>query len=94
MKQFLWGALTMTCLVAAMFFMRYWKLTHERLFAYFSIAFAVMGLNWLGLSIVDPTSEHRHILYLFRLLAFVLIIVGIIDKNRRSARPPRDIGQL
>lgn len=85
MKQFLWGALTLASLVAALFFLRYWKLAQDRLFAFFAIAFAVMGLNWLGLAIVDPAMENRHILYLLRLLAFVLIIVGIVDKNRRGS---------
>jgi hypothetical protein len=43
-----------------------------------------MGLNWLSLAFVDPGDELRHTLYLLRLLAFVLIIIGIVDKNRRS----------
>ena len=42
-----------------------------------------MAINWLGLSIVDPALESQHYVYLFRLLAFVLIIIGIFDKNRR-----------
>lgn len=84
MKQFLWGALTMASAVAAVFFLRYWRMTHDRLFAFFSIAFIVLALNWLALAIVDPNMETRHILYILRLVAFVLIIVGIVDKNRRG----------
>jgi hypothetical protein len=37
-----------------------------------------------GLAFVEPGVELRHTLYLFRLTAFVLILIGIIDKNRRS----------
>jgi hypothetical protein len=35
-----------------------------------------------------PSSicESRHALYLLRLAAFVLIIIGIVDKNRRERR--------
>ena len=85
-RFFFWGALFMASAIAALFFLRYWSSTRERLFAFFAIAFAVMGLNWLSLAFVDPGDELRHTLYLLRLLAFVLIIIGIVDKNRRSSR--------
>ena len=86
MRQFLWGALTMANIAVAMFFLRYWRTSGDRLFAYFGVAFAIMALNWVGLASVDPSVELRHTVYLLRLAAFVLIIIGIIDKNRRSGR--------
>jgi type II secretory pathway component PulM len=86
MKQFLWGLLAMASAVASLLFLRYGKMTRERLFLYFSAAFLAMALNWLGLAIIEPDNEHRHVAYLLRLLAFVLILVGIIDKNVRAAR--------
>jgi len=86
LRFFLWGALFMGCATAALFFLRYWISTRDRLFAFFAVAFAVMALNWLSLAFIDPGEELRHTLYLLRLLAFVLIITGIVDKNRRSAR--------
>jgi hypothetical protein len=86
MRQFLWGALSMAHAAVALFFLRYWRTSHDRLFVYFAVAFAVMALNWIGLAMVDPGFELRHTLYLLRLAAFVLIIIGIIDKNRRSGR--------
>jgi hypothetical protein len=85
-RYFLWGALFMACATAAVFFLRYARTTRDRLFAYFAVAFAVMALNWLSLAFIDPGEELRHILYLLRLLAFVLIIIGIADKNWRSNR--------
>jgi len=88
MKQFLWGLLAMASAVASLLFLRYGKVTRERLFLYFSAAFLAMTLNWLGLAIIEPDNEHRHVAYLLRLLAFVLILVGIVDKNVRAARPP------
>jgi FtsH-binding integral membrane protein len=84
MREFWFGALTMGCLTIAVFFLRYWRRSHERLFVYFAIAFAVMALNWIGLAVVDPLIESRHALYWLRFGAFVLIIIGIIDKNRRD----------
>jgi hypothetical protein len=86
MKEFLWGLLAMASAVASLLFLRYGKVTRERLFLYFSAAFLAMTLNWLGLAIVEPDNEHRHIAYLLRLLAFVLILIGIVDKNVRAAR--------
>jgi hypothetical protein len=85
-RAFFWGALFMASMTAATFFLRHWRSTRDRLFAFFAIAFAVMGLNWVSLTFIDPGEELRHILYLLRLLAFVLIIIGIVDRNRRSSR--------
>lgn len=86
MVVYLWGALTMACAVTAILFLRFWKVSGERLFLFFSLAFAVFGLNWAGLGILEPATESRHYFYVLRLIAFVLIIVGIIDKNRRARR--------
>ena len=86
MRDFLWGALTMSCVVIALYFLRYWRTSGDRLFVFFGVAFAVMALNWVSLAIVDPTVEGRHYVYFFRLAALLLIIVGIVDKNRRGGR--------
>jgi hypothetical protein len=85
MVQFLWGALTASCTVAAMFFLRFWKLTRDRIFLFFGSAFAVLAVNWLGLAIANPLSEGHHRLYVIRLVAYALIIAGVLDKNK-----PRD----
>jgi len=84
MRQFIWGMLTVESAIAGLFFLRFWRLSGERLFVYFALAFAAMAINWVGLSAVDPAFELRHYVYLFRLLAFILIIAGIVDKNRTS----------
>jgi hypothetical protein len=62
-------------------------MTRDRLFVFFAIAFAALAANWIGLSMIDPDVESRHNIYVLRLLAFVLIIVGIVDKNRRRLHP-------
>ncbi len=82
MKQFCWGMLTMASVVASLFFLRYWKASGERLFAFFAVAFAMLAVNWVALTAVDPAFEARHLIYLIRLAAFIVIIVGIVDKNR------------
>ena len=83
MNQFLWGALAMATLTAALFFLRFWKETADRLFAFFALALLMLSLNWVGLMLMDA-PETRHKVLLLRLLAFLLIIVAIIDRNRRA----------
>jgi hypothetical protein len=82
MRQFCWGVLAMASLVAGSFFLRYWRVTGDRLFVFFALAFAMLSINYVVLAAVDPAFEARHLIYLIRLAGFVLIIVGIADKNR------------
>lgn len=80
------GAIAMASLVASLFFLRFWKQTHDRLFLIFSLAFAILAVNRIGLAFVDEATEAYTYLYIVRLLAFLLLLFGIIDKNlgRRS----------
>jgi len=86
MREFLLGALTTTSLAAALIFLRYWRMGHDRLLLFFSLAFTAMGANWLAIAAVGPAYAYQDFEYLPRLLAFALIIAGIVDKNRRSRR--------
>ena len=80
---FLWGALTMASLAIALFFWRFWRLSRDRIFVGFAIAFLLLAMNWLGLAFLRPTDETRHWFYIFRLAAFLTILWSVIDKNRR-----------
>jgi Family of unknown function (DUF5985) len=84
MKPFFLGLLAMASAIAALFFLRFWRLTGDRLFIFFALAFAALMINWVGLTMLDPALEARHGVYLVRLLAFALILLGIVDKNRRD----------
>jgi hypothetical protein len=76
----------MGCAVAGMFFLRFWRRTHDRLFAIFAAAFWLLGMNWMLLALTHWDEPTTAWLYVIRLVAFVLILVGIADKNRaRSA---------
>lgn len=88
MKIYAWGLLTMASVVAALFFLRFWRETRERLFGFFALAFFGLGATWLGLAIINhPADEaQQEYAYVVRLVAFVILIIGIIDKNRRSGR--------
>jgi hypothetical protein len=84
MREVLSGAMIMGCLVAALFFLRFWKRTRDRLFAMFAAAFTMMAVNRFILSALAEESEMRVPVYVARLLAFLLILGAIIDKNRSS----------
>jgi hypothetical protein len=84
MEQFTRGALTMASLVAALFFFRFRRDTGENLFGMFGAAFAVLALHWLLLGFLSVESEHVPFAYLLRLLAFLLILLGIWQKNRHT----------
>jgi Ca2+/Na+ antiporter len=82
LNRFILGAIVMACIVAGMFFVRFWRATRDRLFIMFAIAFWIMSLNWASLAFVSEQNEARPALYILRLLAFVLILFAIFDKNR------------
>ncbi len=82
LNRFLLGALAMACAVAGAFFLRFWRKTRDRLFLIFALAFWLLGLNWALLAFVQA-DETRTWLYVLRLVAFCLIIYGIVDKNRQ-----------
>jgi arginine exporter protein ArgO len=83
-ELFIAGTLVMAAFVIGLYFLKYWRLSKDRFFIWFAIAFWVFGLGWI-LRAFDPGhSEHGHLAYLPRLVAFLMIIVAILDKNRRS----------
>jgi peptidoglycan/LPS O-acetylase OafA/YrhL len=84
MASFIGGAICLAYLVAALFFLRFWKETQDRLFAMFAIAFVVLSANRALLVYLREVHEAHSWLYLVRLLAYLLILGAILDKNRRK----------
>jgi hypothetical protein len=87
MHQFLLGTLTFACLAIALFFLRFWRDSGDRLLLVFATAFFVLGVDFALRGIWEPSGETRHYFFLVRLAAFVLLIIGIVDKNR--SRPAK-----
>ena len=84
MRQLLLGASAMGSLVAGLFFLRFYQRTRDSLFAYFGVAFWLLAIQAVALAVTAPDAELRGLLYLPRLIAFVLIITGIVQTNRGS----------
>jgi len=80
---FTYGLQTALALVAALFFVRYWKTSHDRLFAFFAAAFVALGGNWAALSL-RVSQQHVPYIYVLRLVGFLILLAGIYDKSRRS----------
>ena len=78
----LMGAVAMASLVATLFFLRFWRGTHDLLFLFFATAFAVDSLTRVALALNHPSAEWEPFYYLTRLITFGLIVVAIIYKNR------------
>lgn len=76
------GMLIMGYLVAGLFFLRFWRETRDRLFGIFAGAFWLLGVQRALLAVVETSPVGTIWVYGLRLLAFVLILVAIIDKNR------------
>jgi hypothetical protein len=82
MVAFLNGVSACGSLVAGVIFLRFWRQSADRLFLWFAFAFWVLALHWTAVAMVQPADEARHWFYVLRLLGFVLILVGVIEKNR------------
>jgi hypothetical protein len=82
---FVSGAVCVGYLVAAGFFLRFWTETRDRLFAAFAGAFMVLAANRALMVLLREMHEAHTWLYLVRLLAYILILAAILDKNRSPA---------
>ena len=83
LKAFLSGAISMACLTIALFFLRFWRQTGDRLFVVFAAAFGLLMVERLMLATVSASHELAPYIYVVRLLAFALIMAAVVDKNRR-----------
>lgn len=86
MLAFMSGMTTMGFLIAGLFFFRFWWRTSDALFVYFGIAFSMLALSQALVSLAGIPSEGQSWIYLLRLAAFTLLIVGIIAKNFGEGR--------
>lgn len=76
------GALSAGYAVAALFFLRFWRTSRDRLFLFFAGAFALLAVQRTALALAVWQGDHTLWVYVLRLIAFLLILVGIADKNR------------
>ena len=83
---FVAGALTAGYLVVALFFLSFWRESRDRLFCFFAGAFVLLALQRVALTWALVNEQNSTFYYVLRLVAFVLLLIGILDKNRATDR--------
>jgi uncharacterized membrane protein HdeD (DUF308 family) len=85
LEGFLLGVIATTSITASVFFLRFWRHTRDSLFLSFAIAFFVEGLNRIAVLFLEKPNEGSPIIYVVRLLVFLLILGAILKKNMGTA---------
>lgn len=88
------GAVIMGDVIAALFFVRFWKLTGDRFFLFFAASFIAIAVSRVVVDENIPPIVYEPFGYMIRILSYVFIIAGILYKNvgartSRTATPPR-----
>jgi hypothetical protein len=75
---FMSGMLTCGYAVAALYFVRFWRQTRDRLFACFALAFLLLAVHRALITLFEPSET----MFVVRLAAFLVILYAIWEKNR------------
>jgi hypothetical protein len=84
-EGFLLGVIATASVAAALFFLRFWRASRDPLFLAFALAFFIEGLNRASILLIDRPSEGNPRIYIVRCIAFLIILAGIVNKNRRAS---------
>jgi hypothetical protein len=82
MNDMLIGAIATASIIAALFFLRFWRSTGDRFFLFFALSFFIDGVNRVLLAPGSQSTDEAPAYYLIRLIAYGLILFAILDKNR------------
>lgn len=89
MNQLMSGAIAFGFALAAVFFLKFWAQTRDRLFALFALSFLVLAVNRVALGLKDDYPDIGNYLYWIRFAAFAVILLAILDKNRSRSSEQR-----
>lgn len=78
---FLLGIIVACSLMAALFFLRFWKSTRDPLFLAFTAFFAIQGINYALLLNVEHPNEGNFAHTMIRFLAVLGLLAAVIWKN-------------
>jgi hypothetical protein len=84
MSQMLLGAIGMASVMAGMFFARSWRTTHDPFYLLFAASFWLQGAERFLIGSYGTWAEGEPRVYMLRLAAYMLIVVAIAGKNRRT----------
>ena len=84
MNELLNGAIAISYLIIALFFIRFWRTTSDRFFLFFALSFLIESANRVSLSLVFELYEASPIYYLIRLISYCFIVLAIAEKNKKQ----------
>jgi hypothetical protein len=79
---FLLGIIVTASLVAAAYFLKFWRQTGDLLFLGFGLAFFIEGCNRMAFLFLSDPEGGNPVIYAIRLLSYLLILGAIAYKNR------------
>jgi uncharacterized membrane protein HdeD (DUF308 family) len=85
-EGFLLGIIVASTLAASAFFLKFWRQTRDGLFLCFGIAFLIEAVNRCFVLFTDRPNEGSPWIYAIRLASYLVMLIGIIHKNRRKPR--------
>ncbi|HEU5395712.1 MAG TPA: DUF5985 family protein [Verrucomicrobiae bacterium] len=85
-NQLVVGAIVMGSLAVALYFFQFWRQTRDVLFACFAIAFSLLAIERFASVLV--ADEVRTYIFVIRLVAFSVMVAGIVLKNRNQRPQP------
>ncbi len=80
------GAIALGSFVAGLFFLRFWRDSRDRFFLLFALSFFVEGINRIALALAERPNEGNPWNYGIRFVAYLLILLAVLEKNRRPVR--------
>ncbi|MBX9567594.1 MAG: hypothetical protein K2X77_01810 [Candidatus Obscuribacterales bacterium] len=76
------GATITSDICIALFFFRFWTEKRDKFFLHFACAFSLIALSTFAVVLLGKAADFKPFAYGLRLLAYLLIIFAIINKNR------------
>lgn len=80
-EGFLLGMVTTASLIAALFFVRFWRETHDKFFLAFAVFFLAEAATRFSRIFSPRPADASPLIYSIRLFALLLILVAIFYKN-------------
>jgi uncharacterized membrane protein HdeD (DUF308 family) len=94
MYPVLCGVIGTLSIIAAALFLRSYLRTRDGLFAMFAMAFPILGITEFVLGVLDTPELNQPRAYLPRLVAFMIILLAVVDKNRKEAKRTQERGKV
>jgi hypothetical protein len=84
MEQFLSGGIALVTAFSGLFFLRFWRRTRDRFFLYFALSLWIEAAHRATLGLYPEITDTNPFSYMLRIVAYGLIILAILHKNRRG----------